>query len=527
MKKILCILLAAVMLFALAACGKSGTKPSSDGAYYFGSDTGKDELIKYPNSMNPLNVYDSIDYNEQLLYGAYQIDNLEKNEDQFAENATYEELTFSQTYSINTAEENIRTEKLSTMPFKIELGAPGSYQARRLRGEHEWAVLYLKHEQGYTMDVLCTYTVSGNTISFAPLDAYEEVLNEDFSVNKVLYTVGTKTLDYTFKFRGTTLTLTRGDESVQLKTRYFSNYHSTLSIGGFAAIGSPIFDSIDNIMAGTYSDGDTYVYITDVEDELYSASLNNACVRMYDDGRITFYWETEKEDGSTVPHVHHFIYFPGNGYCMALSDGETVYYYTETDITRESLLLGEGLGEEEKDLLNQMDDSQLQQIVEKKNSLLEDLAKAYEEAGLNVNINAKTGEITLDSSILFGYNESVLSEEGKTFLQQFIRVYSAVVFGEEYEDFVSRIMVEGHTDPSGSYEVNKPLSEARANSVLSYCLSEECGVDAGYLDILTQTLQAVGYADEKPVYDQDGNVDMDASRRVSFRFIINLQQEQA
>lgn len=524
MKRIFCIIFTAVMLLSLAACGESTPKPSSDGAYYFGSDDGKDQLIKYPNSMNPLNVYDSLEYTPALFYGIYQIDDMEKNQKEFAKTATFKEINYSEVYSIYSAEENLKTEKLSTLPYKIDMGAPGSSFGRKLRGNHEWAVLHLVDEDGCTREVLCTYTVSGSTISFAPLAGYEEVYNEDFSTNRILYTAGTETIDYTFKFRGTTLTLTRDNQSVELKTQYFANYFSNISVGGYAAIDSAIFDDIDSIIISGYNSGDTFVVFTDVNDELYSDSLNNACVRMYEDGRITFYWETTDENDKVIPHVHHFIYFPGGGYNMALSDGETIYYYTETSITREALALGAGMGEEDQALLNSMDDSDIEKLAMKKASLLEDLAKAYEEAGLNVAINKLTGEITLDSSILFAYNDSTLSEEGKTFLQQFINVYSGVVFGEEYEDFVSRIMVEGHTDPTGSYEVNKPLSEARANSVLTYCLSEECGVDAATLAILSETLQSIGYADEKPIYDQNGKVDNDASRRVSFRFIINLQQ---
>ena len=49
--------------------------------------------------------------------------------------------------------------------------------------------------------------------------------------------------------------------------------------------------------------------------------------------------------------------------------------------------------------------------------------------------------------------------------------------------------------------------------------------DKNIQDLLQMYLEKEGYADEKPIYGQDGKVDNDASRRVSFRFIINLQQE--
>ena len=141
---------------------------------------------------------------------------------------------------------------------------------------------------------------------------------------------------------------------------------------------------------------------------------------------------------------------------------------------------------------------------------------------INVTINHETGEIALDSAVLFGVNESNISPEGKEFLRSFLNVYTGVVFGDEYTDFVSKIMVEGHTDTSGSYDLNLSLSQARADSVLAFCLSEEAGIDPAYVESLTGTLEAVGYSYDKPVYDENGDVDMDASRRVSFRFVIKI-----
>ena len=109
-------------------------------------------------------------------------------------------------------------------------------------------------------------------------------------------------------------------------------------------------------------------------------------------------------------------------------------------------------------------------------------------------------------------------EEGKAFLEQFINIYSAVVFDSKYEGFVSQIMVEGHTDTSGGYDLNLQLSQARAESVRDYCLS----VAADHTDALSTMLSPVGFSYTDPVYGADGKVDMAASRRVAFRFLINL-----
>ena len=81
-------------------------------------------------------------------------------------------------------------------------------------------------------------------------------------------------------------------------------------------------------------------------------------------------------------------------------------------------------------------------------------------------------------------------------------------------------MVEGHTAPVGnsSYEEGLPLSEERAAVVKNYCLSlTEYALQDG-------DLEDIGYSNSKPIKDKDGKVDMAASRRVSFRFIINLDK---
>lgn len=95
-------------------------------------------------------------------------------------------------------------------------------------------------------------------------------------------------------------------------------------------------------------------------------------------------------------------------------------------------------------------------------------------------------------------------------------------FDDKYKDFVSTILVEGHTDTSGGYDMNLKLSQDRADSVKNFCLSNEGGVADKYLSLLSVSLKSVGYSYDKPIYDSNGNVDMDASRRVSFRFLISL-----
>lgn len=84
-------------------------------------------------------------------------------------------------------------------------------------------------------------------------------------------------------------------------------------------------------------------------------------------------------------------------------------------------------------------------------------------------------------------------------------------------------MIEGHIAPVGNttYEGGLPLSEERADNVKKYCLSAETDVD---ISKLADALETKGYSQSKPIYDKDGNVDYDASRRVSFKFIVNVEK---
>ena len=133
----------------------------------------------------------------------------------------------------------------------------------------------------------------------------------------------------------------------------------------------------------------------------------------------------------------------------------------------------------------------------------------------------ENGEIALDSSVLFGGDSAELTASGKTFLNKFIKAYTTVAFSEKYEGFISKTMVEGHTAPvnGSTYASGLQLSEERALNVKNYCLSAETGVDVSKI---SKSLENVGYSNSQPVYDKDGKVNMAASRRVSFRFIVNV-----
>ena len=161
----------------------------------------------------------------------------------------------------------------------------------------------------------------------------------------------------------------------------------------------------------------------------------------------------------------------------------------------------------------------LEQLVGVKEDIIQSLSEAFASSNLSVQVDANTGDITFDSSILFDYDESTLSEEGQAFLNEFIPMYISVLLSDEYIDHVSEIIIEGHTDTQGTYMYNLNLSQARAYSVASYCLDDSTGVlSADQLTLLRSIVTANGRSFSDPVYAADGSVDMSASRRVVFKF---------
>lgn len=166
--------------------------------------------------------------------------------------------------------------------------------------------------------------------------------------------------------------------------------------------------------------------------------------------------------------------------------------------------------------------SQVEAFKQKKENLLNELIAAFEKEGIKVSVNKETGEMAMDSSVLFGGDSAVLTAEGKTFLDKFTRAYTSIVFSDTYREFISRTMVEGHIAPiaGSTYASGLPLSRERANNVKNYCVSAAKG---GNTTDFANTLIAVGYSNTQPIYQSNGEFDLAASRRVSFRVLFNIE----
>jgi outer membrane protein OmpA-like peptidoglycan-associated protein len=119
-------------------------------------------------------------------------------------------------------------------------------------------------------------------------------------------------------------------------------------------------------------------------------------------------------------------------------------------------------------------------------------------------------KITFDSGILFDTNSATLRAASMTEIQKMAAVL------QKYPD--TNVLIEGHTDASGTDAINQPLSERRAQAVANYTTSQ--GVDAS-------RVTATGYGSSQPIADNTTVEGKQANRRVEIAIYANEKMKKA
>ena len=81
------------------------------------------------------------------------------------------------------------------------------------------------------------------------------------------------------------------------------------------------------------------------------------------------------------------------------------------------------------------------------------------------------------------------------------KLYSLIIQAED-----TKVSIQGHTDNTGDYELNKRLSEARANAVLDYLVSKGMPYK--------RAQEIVGRGSDDPIADNNTSSGRDKNRRV-------------
>lgn len=164
----------------------------------------------------------------------------------------------------------------------------------------------------------------------------------------------------------------------------------------------------------------------------------------------------------------------------------------------------------------------LDKLVGVRTEIIEELMGALRQSNITGANVDDSGAIVFSSEMMFSTGSAGLNETGKQFLNRFLPNYLRVLMSEEYSRNVSQIIIEGHTDTSGSYMTNVELSQERALSVLRYVMSNEfTGISEAEKARLEEVVTINGRAYSDPIYNEDGTINMSASRRVVIKFRLN------
>ena len=174
---------------------------------------------------------------------------------------------------------------------------------------------------------------------------------------------------------------------------------------------------------------------------------------------------------------------------------------------------------DEKTTLLTQQQTKIDNIIGVKAEVVEALQQEFQKNNINVNLDAQTGAMTLDASVLFDVDESELTDAGKEALRNVLPIYCKVLMEDTYKNYLAEIIIDGYTDTDGDYSYNLELSQKRSLAVAQYLLDIKSDfLKDSQVQELKDCLTVNGHSMSDPVLDADGNVDKDASRRVEVKF---------
>jgi outer membrane protein OmpA-like peptidoglycan-associated protein len=119
-------------------------------------------------------------------------------------------------------------------------------------------------------------------------------------------------------------------------------------------------------------------------------------------------------------------------------------------------------------------------------------------------------KITFDSGLLFDVNRYELRDASRENLGRLATILN------KYPD--TNVLIEGHTDSTGTREINLPLSENRAKAVSAYLAQ---------LSVQSSRFTVMGYGPDQPVATNDTAEGRQQNRRVDIAIMANDKLKKA
>ncbi len=124
---------------------------------------------------------------------------------------------------------------------------------------------------------------------------------------------------------------------------------------------------------------------------------------------------------------------------------------------------------------------------------------------------------------LFKVGKSDIQPGFKTILDDFFERYLKLLTRKEYKQNIEEIRIEGHTDTLDTYEYNMGLSQERSITILKYC--HRIIKNDSLKKWMESKIIASGLSFSHPIKDNQGNIDMERSRRVEFKIRTNAESK--
>lgn len=113
-------------------------------------------------------------------------------------------------------------------------------------------------------------------------------------------------------------------------------------------------------------------------------------------------------------------------------------------------------------------------------------------------------KITFDSGLLFDINKYDLRSESRDNIVKLAAILN------KYPD--TNILIEGHTDSTGTRKINQPLSENRAKAVSAFLAQQ---------NVLSNRFTVMGYGPDQPIAPNDTVEGRQQNRRVDLAIMAN------
>lgn len=362
----------------------------------------------------------------------------------------------------------------------------------------------LVNEKGATYSGSVTYRIEGNKVSL-----YDVFVDDDFTIT----VEDTPIVQYDFLHTGGALILSYDGIQRTYLTNGYKESDYGLYASGYALNSKSQYEDLLGFALYQNEYGDEFDVYVDLDNG--NSPIDPVMELDIETGSFTLSWQAHYDSRYNRVEQSRTIrgtFIPCTSYAFTNYEGffliidGTCYRYLMSDEEYDELIYGNIDGSDG------MTDEEREEINNAKNNILDELETAFQEAGIAVSIDKDSGQISLEANFLFATDSYALSQQGKEYLDAFMEVYASVVLEGEFSNYVSGIIIEGHTDTSGSYSHNQTLSQNRANAVAEHCIAQNAGI--------ASVIEAIGCSYDYPVYNDDGSVNMAASRRVTFRFVL-------